>query len=344
MTASSAPQSVEALEELLSRPSPQAIEAMRRMQGDLLLLGVGGKMGPTLAKMAIRASQEAGVSRKVIGVSRFSDDAVRQQLESWGVETVRGDLLNEQDVASWPDAENVVWMSGMKFGASRDPALAWAMNCYAPSLVCRKFHHSRMVVFSSGNVYGQTDAEGAGSPVEEPPAPVGEYSMSALGRERIFQYFSQTRSLPMTLLRLNYATELRYGVLVDLAEQVWSEQTIPLAVSSVNVIWLGDACAMALTAFDHAAAPAKLLNLAGAEILRVRETAERLGELLGKPPRFSGEEGRQAYLNDARAAYPLLGEPQVPAATMLQWTADWTRRGGEKLGKPTHFQVVSGKF
>lgn len=218
------PQTVDELDEWLSRPSPQAVATLAAHDGDLLVLGAGGKMGPTLARMARRATDAAGVRRRVIAASRFSNSGLRQQLESWGVETIACDLLDDQAVAALPPAPNVIFMSGLKFGATSNPALTWAMNCYVPALVCRQFRHSRIVVFSSGNVYGLVPADSTGSRETDPPEPLGEYAITVLGRERMFEHFSRTLGVQVATLRLNYATELRYGVLVDLAKDVWADR------------------------------------------------------------------------------------------------------------------------
>lgn len=339
-----APQSVEELEERLSRPSPQAIAALGTITGDLLLLGVGGKMGPTLARMAVRSAQAAGVSCRVFGASRFSDPSVQARLEAWGVTTLACDLLDRNAVQALPEAAAVIFMTGMKFGASRNPAAAWAMNCYAPALVCERFPHSRVVAFSSGNVYGLVPAASTGSREHDPLEPVGEYSITVLGRERTFEYFSRRYELPAALLRLNYAAEMRYGVLVDLAQAVVAGAPIDLGMPVVNVIWQGDANAMALAALAHTAVPPRVINVAGPELLRVRDIAETFGQLLGQPVQFTGSEGSRAYLNDGRAGQALLGGVHVDTATLIRWTADWLRRGGPTLGKPTHFQVRDGKF
>ena len=339
-----APQTVAELEANLSTPSAQAVEAMGRLSGDLILLGVGGKMGPTLARMAKRASQAAGIDRRVVGVSRFSEAAVRERLEEHGVETIAGNLLDEDFVDSLPQVANVVHMAGFKFGASADPSMTWAMNCYLPSLVCRKYRDSRMVAFSTGNVYGLVANNRGGSIETDVPNPVGEYAMAALGRERIFQYFSRSLPVPVVLLRLNYATELRYGVLVDLAQKVWAEQPIDLAMGHVNVIWQADANAMALSTLEHAASPPFLVNVAGEQILSVRQTVQELGRLLSKPVHLTGSEAPDALLSNGQMGHRVIDKPQTGSAQMLRWTADWIRNGGETLGKPTKFQNRAGKF
>jgi len=340
----SPPPSVDVLEERLSQPSSAAIEALAAVEGDLLILGVGGKMGPTLARMAVRASHQAGINRRVIAASRFSDGSLPARLQAWGVETIACDLLDEEAVAALPEAANVIFMTGMKFGASRNPALTWAMNCYAPALVCRRFRHSRMVAFSSGNVYPLVSLDSGGSKEADEPGPIGEYAITVLGRERTFQYFSDRYQIPTALLRLNYATEMRYGVLVDIAQDVLAERPVDLATPMFNVIWQGDANAMTLAALAHAANPPRIINIAGPAFLRVRDVAEQFGRLMNKPVRFAGQEGSTAYLNNGSEGHRLLGNVSVDAETMIRWTADWVQRGGESLGKPTHFQVRSGKF
>ncbi len=338
------PRTVEELEERLSRPTPRVVADLGELPGDIVVLGVGGKMGPTLARMAKRASDEAGVERRVIGVSRFSDEAARERLNRWGVETIAGDLLNERFVASLPEAANVVYMAGFKFGASAQPWMTWAMNCYLPALVCRKYAHSRIVAFSTGNVYGLVPNDSDGSIESDAPNPVGEYAMAALGRERMFEYFSRSMDVSLVLLRLNYATEMRYGVLVDLAQQIWTGQPIDLAMGRVNVIWQGDANALPLSALAHTASPPSVINVAGDEILIVRDVCERLGVLLGKTVEFVGEESADALISNGRRGHDLLGRPHVGISSMLEWTADWVSRGGPTLGKPTKFQSRDGTF
>lgn len=338
------PPDVAALEELLSRPNEMAVRAMQALEGDLVFLGVGGKMGPTMARMARRACDLAGVKHRVIGVSRFRDPAVRLRLEQVGVITHVADLLDEADVRALPAAASVVSMAGFKFGASQTPELAWATNCYTPALICRRYHDARIVAFSTGNVYGLVPPSSGGSVESDRLEPVGEYAITALGRERMYGYFSQAQQTPLIVLRLNYATELRYGVLVDLAQQVLAGRPIDLSMGYVNVIWLGDANAMALAALRHTTSPARIVNLAGPEMLSIRDICLALGARMGRTSEFCGLEGAHALLNNGSQGHALLGHPQVPAAHMLEWTADWVARGGALLGKPTHFQVGSGRF
>lgn len=339
-----APRNVDELDLLLSTPTPGAVAALSELQGDLMILGVGGKMGPTLARMARRAAELAGAPRRVIGVSRFSDQALRQRLESWGVETVSCDLLDENDVARLPDAPHVISMAGFKFGAEANPSLTWAMNCYLPAIISRRFRHSRIVAFSSGNVYGLVPVASRGSVETDEPRPVGEYAITVLGRERMFDYFSRELAIPMVLLRLNYATELRYGVLVDVGRKVWNNEPIDLSMGYVNVIWQGEANAMSLQSLSEVATPPRVLNIAGPEILRIRDVAERFGGLLKRRVRFAGRESADALLNNASLSYQKLGRPSISAEQIMDWTAAWIRGGGASLHKPTHFESRDGRF
>jgi nucleoside-diphosphate-sugar epimerase len=332
------------LEDLLSEPTPGAIAALSRLGGDLILLGVGGKMGPTLARMAKRGFDAAGSKHRVIGVSRFSSAQEEVNLRKHGVETIRCDLLDEAAVAALPDAPNVVHMAGMKFGATGQEPLTWAMNAYLPSVVCKKYRGSRIVAFSTGNVYGMTPIAGGGSRENDEPRPVGEYAMSCLGRERMFEHFSRTLNIPTALVRLNYACEPRYGVFVDLAQKVLAGEPIDLAMGHFNIIWQGDANAMTLQCFDHVATPPIVVNVTGPEKLGVRKVAEKLGRLLGKQPRFVGQEAETALLSDASRAFDWFGRPGVTADDLLHWVADWVRRGGATLNKPTHFESRAGRF
>lgn len=334
----------EALEDLLSEPSDGAIAALGRLAGDMVVLGVGGKMGPSLARMARRASHTAGVGRRIIGVARFTRPGLQEQLHVWDVETIQCDLLDAEQVRRLPDVPLVVAMVGMKFGATGQEALTWAMNTHVPALICEKYRHSRIVAFSTGNVYGMMPVRLGGVLESDPLQPVGEYSMSCLGRERIYEHFSRWHGIPMAILRLNYATEMRYGVLVDLAAKVLAEDPIDLTMGHVNVIWQADANAMSLCALEHVTSPPTVLNVAGPEVLSIRRLAEELGRLLDKPVRFTGQEADDAFLSNAQHAQRLFGYPRVGVAQMLRWVADWVRRGGSSLGKPTHFETRDGKF
>ena len=301
-------------------------------------------MGPTLGRMVVRAAEQAGSPRRVIGVSRFSDATLVEKLNAWGIETIKGDLLDEQFVASLPDAPNVIAMTGMKFGATGNEGLTWAMNAYLPSLICKRYCQSRIAAFSTGNVYGLVSSASQGSREEDTPNPIGEYAMSALGRERMYEYFCQKEEIPTSLIRLNYATELRYGVLVDLATQVFHEQQVDVSMGTVNVIWQGDANAMAICSLAHAATPAFKINVAGPEILSVRELCQRFADAMGKQANVVGEESNDAFLNDGSQGRKLYGEPRVTVDEMIPWIVDWIAQERPLLGKPTHFESRSGKY
>ncbi len=332
------------LEELLSEPTSAAIDAIGRAGGDIVVLGVAGKMGPTLARMARRAMDAAGVSHRVIGVSRFSSPEQQRGLEARGIETMRVDLLDETALARLPDAPNVIFMAGRKFGSSGDEPLTWAMNTHLPALVCKRYRSSRIVAFSTGNVYGLTAHGRGGSREEDPPAPVGEYAMSCLGRERMFEYFSRAYQIPAAILRLNYAVEMRYGVLADLAGKIVRREPIDLAMGYFNVIWQADANAMALAALDHTSTPPLVVNLAGPEELSVRTVCTELARQQSMDVSFVNTEAVDALLSNGTRGWALLGTPRVNAARLLSWTADWVRQGGESLGKPTHFESRAGRF
>jgi len=333
------------LENLLCTPSDQTIASLGRITGDILILGAGGKMGPSLAQMARRASDQAKVSRRIIAVSRFSDPKTKTSLEAAGVETLAGDLMDEAFVASLPQCENVIFMVGQKFGTEGGEARTWATNAYLPGVVCRQFVNSRIVCFSTGNVYGLIPIDqGHGSVETDTLNPMGEYAMSCLGRERVCEYFSRQSQTPVTIFRLNYATELRYGLLVDLAQQILSEQPISLATGYFNVIWQAEASAMALCSLEQASSPPFYINATGAQRISCREVCQQLGKLLDKDVTFSGKETATALLSDARRAFELFGPNQVTLDQMLSWTADWILAGNETWNKPTHFEVRDGKF
>jgi nucleoside-diphosphate-sugar epimerase len=334
----------EELEELLSRPTESVIEQFGRREGDVILLGAGGKIGPSLTRMAWRACQAAGVKRTVYAVSRFSDRRVQSSLEGVGVRTLACDLLDRTAVQNLPDAADVLYLPGMKFGSSDQVARTWAMNTYLPALICERYQRSRIVAFSTGNIYGLTPVAGGGSQETDTPQPLGEYAITCLGRERMFEYFSDRQKTPVTLVRLNYACELRYGVLVDLARRIQAGEAIPLDMGYFNVIWQADSNAAALQSFRHAASPPFVVNISGADRLSVREVATQLGQRLGKSVRFTGAETATALLSQTTTAQRLFGPPTVGIHQMIDWVADWVARGGEHYGKPTHFEVRDGSF
>src|SRR6266480_2521485 len=335
---------IEELDELLSEPTDAVIGTLAALDDDIVILGVGGKMGPTLARMAKRASEIAGVSRRVIGVSRFSSSELESQLQMWGVETLRCDLLEPKSLSALPDAANIIYMAGMKFGTTGQESLTWAMNSFLPGLVCERFSKSRIAAFSTGNVYGLSPIAKAGSCETDSLDPVGEYAMSCLGRERMFEHFSRALSIPVSIIRLNYATEVRYGVLVDIAQRVFSGKPVSLSMGYLNAIWQGDASAMSLQALGIASVPPFLINIAGPELLSVRRVAEQFGERLHKPVRLEGQESADALLSNAKKSYELFGHPRIEANQLIAWIADWLSRDGATLAKPTHFEERAGRF
>jgi len=336
--------SEEQLEEKLSEPTAGTIAVLSRLDGDVLLLGAGGKMGPTMARMARRASDAAGVRRRIIAVSRFSSSGLEASLQAQGVETMRCDLLDRNQLEQLPEAANVIYLVGMKFGSTSQEARTWAMNAFLPGLVCEKFRRSRIAAYSTGNVYGLTPVSAGGAVETDALNPLGDYSMSCVGRERIFEHFSRTLGIPLALLRLNYATELRYGVLVDIALRVLRGECVDLAMGYLNSIWQGDANAYALCALAHTTSPPFLVNIAGPELLSVRGVAQEFGKLMNREVTFRGSESADAFLSNGRLGHRLFGTPRVQAPQMIHWIADWLQRGGSTLGKPTHFETRDGKF
>jgi len=329
-----------ALEELMSRPSPALVRDLATVPGDILVLGVGGKMGPTLARMAKRADP----ARRVIGVARFSEPGLRESLQAHGVECIAADLLSRDALAALPDAPNVVFMAGRKFGSTGSEWLTWAMNAHVPALVAERYARSRIVAFSTACVYPFVSTAGPGASEGMPPtAPSGEYANSCVARERLFQHFSHEHSTPGRLLRLSYAIDMRYGVLHDVAQKVLHGEPIDLAMGDANVIWQGEANDWALRTLAHCTTPTTPLNLSGPRV-RIRDVARALGERLGKAPVLQGREADTAWLVDCGEAFRLFGTPQVNLETMLDWTADWVRRGGASLNKPTHYEARDGKY
>ncbi|MCP3919819.1 MAG: NAD(P)-dependent oxidoreductase [bacterium] len=338
--------SEEELEDLLSRPSARAIAALSGLTGDVVVLGAGGKMGPSLARMARRAldANANGVRREVIAVSRFSAPERRAALERDGVRTRACDLLDPAAVAGLPDATAVLFLAGVKFGTGTDAARTWAVNTYVPGLVAQRYRGVPTVAFSSGNVYPFVPTDSTGATEDTPPAPVGEYASSVLGRERVFEHFARAHATPTVLIRLNYAAELRYGVPVDIARKVLAGEPIDLAMGYANVIWQGDANAMALAALGSAATPAHVINLTGPERVSIRALATTLGERLGRAAQFTGTESGTALLSDASNAIAALGPLTVPLATLTEWVAAWARAGGAAFDLPTHYEARDGSF
>ncbi|MXY26551.1 NAD-dependent epimerase/dehydratase [Candidatus Poribacteria bacterium] len=332
------------LESYLSKPTDEVIAALAALEGDILILGVGGKMGPTLAKQAKRAIDAAGITKRVIGVSRFSTSGVQENLQAAGIETIAADLLSENSLQNLPNIENVILMAGRKFGSIGNESLTWAMNGYMPGRVADKFRNSRLVIFSTGNVYPLTPVSYGGATENSPIAPIGEYAQSCLSRERVCTHFSSQFGTPMVILRLNYAIDLRYGILLDIAEKVYAEEPISLEMGNVNIIWQGDANAVALRAFAHCQSPPLILNVTGPETVSVRYLASCFGTLFSKSLRFDGEEAETALLSNASQCHQRFGYPRVSLGQMIEWVSEWVRIGGTTLHKPTHFEVRDGKF
>lgn len=332
------------LDELLSRPTPLVYQALADLDGDLIILGVSGKMGPTLARMAARAVADLGLPHKVYGVARFSQPGARDQLEEWGVATIACDLLDRQALAQLPDSRHLIFMAGQKFGTVGNTSTTWAINTMLPGLVAERYADARLVAFSTGNVYSLSPVVGGGAVEGDAPDPVGEYAMSCLGRERIFEHFSRAHGLRCAIMRLNYAVEMRYGVLVDIASQVWNETPVDVSMGAFNVIWQGDANAQALALLAHCDTPPFISNITGPETVSVRWAAEQFGRLLGKTPSLVGEEAHTALLSNAAQAQQIFGYPQVSLGQMMAWIADWVRQGQASLNKPTHFETRDGRF
>jgi len=329
------------LEDVMTAPMPSLIEDFKKIDGDIIVLGVGGKMGPTLARMAKRAAPD----KRVVGVARFSEKGLRESLTKHGIECIEADLLNRDKVAALPKLKNVIFMAGRKFGSTGYEDLTWAMNAYVPALVAENFVGSRIVAFSTGNVYPWVNiAEGGAT--EEMPAlpPGGTYANSCAARENIFQYFSRTTNTPGRLIRLNYAIDMRYGVLHDVASKVIAGKPINLEAGHVNVIWQGDANAMILRTLLHCTVPSSPINISGPEHVSVRWLANELGQRLGKKPVFEGTESARGWLTNTTLANGMFGYPTVTLAAMVDWVADWVKRGMPSLGKETHYDSRDGTF
>jgi nucleoside-diphosphate-sugar epimerase len=339
-----APRDDDELEERLSRPTPAVVDALHRVPGDVVVLGAGGKMGPSLTKMVRRALDERGDTRDVIAVSRFSSLDAAADLERANVRIVRADLGSREELAKLPDAANVIYMAGQKFGTRDLPSLTWAVNTIVPAAVAERFATSRIVAFSTGNVYPMSAATTTGSRETDALTPLGEYANSCVGRERVLEHVSRTHGTPIAIIRLNYAVDLRYGVIVDIAHRIAAGDPVRVDMGYVNVIWQGDANAQAIRALELAASPPFVVNVTGPERVSVRETALRLGELMGRTPRFEGSEAPDALLSDTSLAQSMFGPPTVPASTLIEWVADWVAGGGTRLGKATKFEVRDGRY
>jgi hypothetical protein len=337
-------ESEEELDEFLTRPSPALVEFIKTVRSPLVILGAGGKMGPTLAVLAKQAAVSARYSLEVIAVSRFGDERARAWLEARDVRTIACDLLNRSAVAKLPGASHLIYLVGLKFGTAQNPAATWAVNTLVPSIIAERYPQARIASVSTGNVYPLSPVSSGGSLETDPLTPVGEYANAAVGRERIFDYYSRRGNFAVALLRLFYAVELRYGVLVDIAQRVKSGEAIDLTNGVFNCIWQGDANEMILRSVALAASPASTWNLCRPEAFGVRDVAKRLGELLGCAPKFVGAESSTALLGNAQRICAALRHPIVTLDHMLRWIAAWVARGGRNLEKPTHFEVRDGTY
>lgn len=328
------------LEDVLSRPSAQDVESLAALRGTLLVLGAGGKMGPSLVRRAKRAAPHL----RIIAVARFTEQSLPGELQADGIETITADLLERDQVAQLPDAEHVIFMAGRKFGSTGNEALTWAVNAWTPGLVAERYARSRIVAFSTGNVYPLLPLGSGGAVETTALSPIGEYAQSALARERIFEYFSHRNGTPVMLLRLNYAIDLRYGVLLDIGQKVYRQQPVDVTMGFVNVIWQGDANSVCLRSFPLAGSPARVLNVTGSETLSVRWIAREFAKHFDCASKLTGEEAENALLSNSLLCHELLGAPGVAVEKMISWVAGWIQRGGPTLDKPTHFETRTGKF
>jgi nucleoside-diphosphate-sugar epimerase len=335
---------IESVYKKLLEPSADLIEDIAMIDGDIIVLGIGGKMGPGLARVAKQAIDKAGINKKIIGVARFSEPGLQEQLNSEGIETISADLLNEDDLQALPQEKNVLYLAGTKFGTTGKESLTWAMNSYLPGRVAQKFKNSRIVVFSTGNVYPLVPVVGGGATEDLPTEPVGEYAQSCLGRERIFQYFSLKNNTPVLIYRLNYANDVTYGVLHEIAKSVKENQPVDLSMGTASVIWQGDANEIAIRCLKHCSVPAKILNVTGPETVSLRWLAEQFGKMLGVTPEFINEERSTSFLSNAAESFRLFGYPKVTLKQMMEVILGWLNEGGKTINKPTHFSERKGKY
>ena len=334
----------EQLEELLSRPGTELIEMFSRIDGDILILGITGKIGPSLALMAKRACEMTGVRKRIMGVSRHINEGQKQAFDKAGIETITGDLLDSDFIKNLPAFKNIFFLAGMKFGSIENLPLTWAINTYLPAQVAEHFRKSRIVAFSTGCVYPLVPVMSGGSRETDIPVAIGEYAQSCLGRERMFEYGSTKYKTGVAIIRLNYSVELRYGVLVDIAQKVKNRLPVDLTMGYFNVIWQGDMNDLVLRSLEHTESPVRFLNITGPEILSVREVALKFGELFDTKPEFFNKEADTALLSNSEQAFSLFGKPKVPIYNVIKWIADWLKEDGKLLGKPTHFEVRDGKY
>lgn len=336
--------SIADLQERFLAPSEELIQDISQLEGDVLILGAGGKIGPSIARLTKKALELAGKTNKVIGVSRFSEAGLAESLNADGIETIAADILEDDQLQALPDAPNVLYLAGTKFGTKDRESYTWAMNAYLPGRVAEKYRNSRIVVYSTGNVYPFVDITSGGVSEDIKPNPVGEYGQSCLGRERMFEHFSRKYNTPVLIYRLNYAIDFKYGVLLEVAKSVLADKPIDLTTGFVNVIWQSDSNEIAIRSLLHCSTPPKLLNVTGPETVSVRWLAEEFGKLFGKTPQFVNAPQQTALLSNAAESFKLFGYPKVTLKQMIEITATWLLEGGETINKPTHFQERKGQF
>jgi nucleoside-diphosphate-sugar epimerase len=334
----------EELDEVLTRPGPALIEFIRHVSSPLLILGAGGKMGATVAVLAKRAAEAADLRTEIVAVSRFSDSSTRQKIEEQGVRTLSVDLLERGGLRELPDAENVIHLAGLKFGTAENPALTWAVNTLVPVHVAERYSSARIVALSTGNVYPHMPIDSGGATEVQPLSPLGDYANAAAAREGVFTDASKKNGTPVAIIRLNYAVELRYGVLVDIARKVWAGEPVEVSNGWFNCIWQGDACDMVLRSLPLAASPPTVWNLTSSAMLSVHTVANQFSELFGRPAKFIGEESDTAFLSNPAKLFAELGSPPTPLDAVIHWTAEWVGRGGRLLNKPTRFEVRDGRY
>jgi len=334
----------EKLNEMLATPSQKLIEDIKKIKGDIMVLGAGGKMGPTLCILAKNAIKAAGIEKRVIAVSRFSDPYALDLLHSNGVETISADLLDRESLEALPEVENIIYMAGRKFGTDGQEYLTWAMNSTLPAFVAYKFRKSNIVVFSSGNIYPIVPISSGGCTEDDKVQPIGEYAMSTLARERAFEYAARQYGTKVFIYRLNFAVDLRYGVIFDCAKMILDGTPISLSTPCFNFIWQGTANEIAIRGLLHCESPMKIMNVTGPEIVSIKRTAEKLGKYLGKAPVFEGEEGNTGYLNNASRCVELFGYPDVSPETLIRWQAEYILDGCRTIDKPTHFEERKGSY
>lgn len=337
-------ESIEQVYKKLLQPSPDLLADIATLEGDIIILGVGGKMGPALARAAKQAIDKAGVKKNVIGVARFNEPGLQQALENEGIETIKADLLNETELQALPQVKNVLYLAGMKFGTTGNESYTWAMNAYLPGRVAEKFKDSNIVVFSTGNVYPLSNADGPGATENITAEPIGEYAQSCLGRERMFQYFSAKNNTPILIYRLNYANDVSYGILLEIVKSVKEQRPIDLSMGTVNVIWQGDANEIALRCLHHCTVPGKILNVTGPETLSTRWLAETFGRMMGIQPTFTNEEQPTSLLSNASECFRLFGQPKTSLRQMMDVILEWYEQGGKIIDKPTHYTERKGKY